>query len=409
MIAPLCTKASCATALYILHLEDSVADQKLALRTLRASGLPCRVVCVDTLQDFAAQLRMQRFDLVLADYYLPGFTAMQAWEVLQQQRCEDDSLAGGLSARKSSGTLADTPFVLLSGAIGEAAAVEAIRQGMADYLLKDNMARLPHVLGRALEVAQARRQREQAMRDLARSERQLAELTEHLQQSIEAERAAIAREIHDDIGGALTAVRFDLAWLERNAPDATYAQHARAALDMLHHAFGASQRIMLDLRPPVLDQGLVAAVQWLAENFERRTGVRTLLHTSRAVIDIDPAIQVVAYRTAQEALTNVSKYAAARNVYIDLSDSEGVLTLEVRDDGQGIAAGARGKPKAFGLRGLAERARTVGGWLDVSSQTGRGTSIIVTIPLTDAASAALQDCDEVSSESAPGLCVAQRS
>lgn len=388
-----------------------MADQKLALRALRSAGLPCRVVCVDTLQDFAAQLRTQRFDLVLADYYLPGFTAMQAWEVLQQQRsCEDDAdcLAGGGCEGSSSGTPAHTPFVLLSGAIGEAAAVEAIRQGMADYLLKDNMARLPHVLGRALEVAQARRQREQAMRDLARSERQLAELTEHLQQSIEAERAAIAREIHDDIGGALTAVRFDLAWLQRNAPDAAHAQHARAALDMLHHAFGASQRIMLNLRPPVLDQGLVAAVQWLAENFERRTGVRTVLHTSRAVMDIPPAIQVVAYRTAQEALTNVSKYAAARHVHIDLSDSEGVLTLEVRDDGQGIAAGARGKPKAFGLRGLAERARTVGGWLDVSSQSGRGTSIIVTIPLTDAASAALQDCDEVQSGDASGLCAAQR-
>lgn len=369
MIAPLGQDSPALRPLQILHLEDSVADQKLAARALKQAGLVCRLVCVDTLEDFLAQLGQGGFDVILADYYLPGFTAMQAWQRVQ-----------GLLA-----PAVQPPFVLLSGAIGEAAAVEAIRQGMADYLLKDNMARLPHVLTRALEVAEARRGREQAMRDLEHSEHQLAELTEHLQQSIEAERAAIAREIHDDIGGALTAVKFDLAWLERNACTPAQAGHARAALEMLQHALGASQRIMFDLRPPVLDQGLVAAVRWLAENFERRTAIATHVHTSRERMDIAPALQVVAYRTAQEALTNVSKYAQARSVSVELSDHEGFLTLEVRDDGVGIPDGARGKPKAFGLRGLAERARTVGGWLDISSQPGRGTSIIVSIPLTQAA------------------------
>jgi signal transduction histidine kinase len=137
---------------------------------------------------------------------------------------------------------------------------------------------------------------------------------------------------------------------------------------------------MMNLRPPVLDQGLVAAVQWLAENFERRTGVPTRVDAP-ASIEVTPEIQVVAYRTAQEALTNVGKYAQASAVHLELSNAEGFLTLEVRDNGCGMAAGPREKPKAFGLRGLAERARTVGGWLDVSSQVGRGTSIIVSIPL----------------------------
>lgn len=218
------------------------------------------------------------------------------------------------------------------------------------------------------------------MRDLERSERQLAELTEHLQQSIEQERAAIAREIHDDIGGSLTSVKFDLAWIDRNATEPQVRNHAQAALEMLQHALGASQRIMMNLRPPVLDQGLVAAVQWLAENFERRTGVPTRVDAP-ASIEVTPEIQVVAYRTAQEALTNVGKYAQASAVHLELSNAEGFLTLEVRDNGCGMAAGQRDKPKAFGLRGLAERARTVGGWLDVSSQVGRGTSIIVSIPL----------------------------
>lgn len=367
MIAPLVPIDPPVKPLLVLHLEDSVADQKLAAATLRRAGLNCHITCADTLTHFTTLLRTQPFDLVLADYYLPGFTAMQAWQAAQ--------------------TLSYCPpFVLLSGAIGEAAAVEAIRLGVADYLLKDDICRLPHVLLRAQEVAEARQAKEQAVRDLERSERQLAELTEHLQQSIEQERAAIAREIHDDIGGSLTSVKFDLSWIHRNATTQGQREHATAALEMLQHALGASQRIMMNLRPPVLDQGLVAAVQWLAENFEHRTSIRVHMECAKEYIQVPQDIQVVAYRTAQEALTNVSKYASASTVHMELSDHEGFLTLEVRDNGQGIAPEQRDKPKAFGLRGLAERARTVGGWLDVSSQIGQGTSIIVSIPLPSATS-----------------------
>ena len=92
-------------------------------------------------------------------------------------------------------------------------------------------------------------------------------------------------------------------------------------------------------------------------------------------------IQLVAYRTAQEALTNISKHAQPGKVDIDLSDKEGVLTLEVADNGRGIAPEMLDKPKAFGLKGLQERARTVGGWLDISSRPGQGTSVILSIPL----------------------------
>ncbi|MFT3813845.1 MAG: histidine kinase [Acidovorax sp.] len=352
--------------LRILHIEDSLADHHLARLALRRGGMACDVQHIDTLQALR-QLDAAGFDLILADYRLPGFTALDAWRhVAQQPR--------------------HPPFVLLSGAIGEAAAVDAMRLGIADYLLKDDMGRLPHVVARAIEVHEARRAREAAAAELAASERRLADLTEHLQRSIEAERAAIAREIHDDIGGALTAVKFDLAWIGRHAQgDAAIAGHAQAAVEMLQHAIGASQRIMMNLRPPVLDQGLVAAVRWLAEGFERRTGIPAQVQASAGAIALPADVQLVAYRTAQEALTNVAKYAQARQVRIDLSDHEGVLTLEVADDGCGLSPEARAKPKAFGLRGLQERARTVDGWLDVSSRPGQGTSVIVSIPLKESA------------------------
>ena len=349
-------------ALRILHIEDSLADHQLARITLQRSGLACELTHIDTLPALHA-CTLHSFDAVLADYRLPGFTAIDVWQHVAAQ-------AG------------HPPCILLSGAIGEAAAVDAMRLGFSDYLLKEDIARLPHVLTRALEVHEARRAREQAVAELDESERRLAELAEHLQSSIEAERAAIAREIHDDIGGALTAVKFDLAWIDRHAPEeGGIRSRTHTALDMLQHALGASQRIMMNLRPPVLDQGLVAAVQWLAKNFERRTGITVQLRSSAARIPMAPDVQLVAYRTAQEALTNVSKHAQATHVRIELSDDENVLTLEVSDDGQGLSSEARAKAKAFGLRGLQERARTVGGWLDVSSRPGQGTSVIVSIPL----------------------------
>lgn len=348
--------------LKILHIEDSAADQALARLSLQRGRLQAELTVVDTLQGVTDALGSQKFDLILADYHLPGFTALDAWELVRALP-------------------EHPPFVLLSGAIGESAAVDVMRVGISDYLLKDQITSLPHVVTRALEVWEAKRARRRAVQELEASEKRLAELTEHLQTSIEQERAGISREIHDDIGGSLTSVKFDLAWIQRNAPEGPLRSHAASALEMLEHALGASQRIMHNLRPPVLDQGLVAAVQWLARNFEQRTGVATTVRTSRESMDLPAALQVVAYRTAQEALTNVSKYAQASRVDIDLSDREGFLTLEVTDNGVGLAEGARDKAQSFGLRGLSERARTVQGWLDVSSQPGRGTSIIVSIPL----------------------------
>lgn len=348
----------------ILHIEDSVADQSLARLSLRQAQLACQITAVDSLQDVRSALESEVFDLILADYHLPGFTALDVWELVRNR---PDA----------------PPFVLLSGAIGESAAVDIMRLGISDYLLKDQISSLPHVIQRAVEVHEARLARRTAARQLAESEKRLADLTEHLHTSIEQERASISREIHDDIGGSLTAVKFDLAWLSRNCPEGSMREHAQSALAMLEHALGASQRIMQNLRPPVLDQGLVAAVQWLAQDFERRTGIPVQLVSSREHMDIAGEQQVVVYRTAQESLTNISKYAQASRVSLDLSDHEGFLTLEVTDNGVGLEVGAREKPQSFGLRGLSERARTVKGWLDVSSQAGRGTSIILTIPLTE--------------------------
>ncbi len=350
----------------ILHLEDSRVDHALVKFALQRSQLANEITLVDSLDDFRRELQQGRHDIVLADYHLPGFSGIDAWEVARELEIE-------------------IPFVILSGAIGETAAVDAMHRGVSDYLLKDSMHRLSHVVQRALEVSETRRAKARADTELAESRQRLAELAEHLQTSIEQERADIAREIHDDIGGALAAVKLDLAWVGRRANDPEMQRHVATAMEMLQHALGASQRIMMNLRPPILDQGLVAAVQWLANSFERRSGLRVNVRRTSERIDVSRDVQLVAYRTAQEALTNIGKHAqGATHVEIDLNDGEGVLTLEVSDNGPGMSSGALRKTKSFGLLGLRERAAKVGGWLDVSSSP-RGTSVILSVPLPRAA------------------------
>ena len=297
---------------------------------------------------------------------LPGFTAIDAWTALLE--CQD-------------GGPPPPPFILLSGAIGESAAVQAIQLGMSDYLAKDDMARLGTVVLRALAAHQTLMAKEQADTELAASEQRLAEFAEHLQSAIEQERAAIAREIHDDIGGSLAAVKFDLAWIARHGDGDDLKAHVQTAIDMLQQAMAASQSIMMNLRPPVLDQGLAAALEWLCSGFEKRTGIEVRLGSPAILGTLARNVELTAYRTAQEALTNVQKYARCQWVRVDVSDTQGVLTLEIADNGCGIAPADLDKPQSFGLRGLRERARTVGGWLDVSAGQRGGTSIILSVPL----------------------------
>ena len=355
----------------ILHLEDSVADHRMVCRSLDRAGLNYSISRVDTLTAFAEMATSESVSVILADYRLPGFTAMDAWFALKDIRTRP-------------------PFILLSGAIGESAAVSAIQLGISDYLHKDDIVQLQRVILRTLEVHSARLASEVAARELARSEKRLSEFAGHLQATIERERASIAREIHDDIGGSLAAAKLDLSWLSRHNENPESQAHILAATETLQHALGASQRIMMNLRPSILDQGLNAAVNWLAVSFEKRTGIKTVLRASSEVLCPSKAVQLAAYRTAQEALTNISKYAKCNLVKIDISDAEDFLTLEVSDNGVGISDLELAKADAFGIRGLHERARAVGGWLDISTRQGVGTSVILSVPLIEAANHSLE-------------------
>ena len=375
MIAPTLHDEAGRRPIHILHLEDSEIDHELVQRALQRSGLDFTMERVETLDEFRRAVEAHAFDAIVADYRLRGFTAIDAWHAMKEHANFP-------------------PFVLLSGAIGESAAVAAIKLGMSDYLQKDDVGKLAHVVRRAIEIQETRLAKDRADAELAISERRLADFTEYLQTTIEQERASIAREIHDDIGGALAAVKLDLAWIGRHLSDPVTLCHVSAATEMLQHALGASQRIMMNLRPAILDQGLVAAVDWLASGFERRTSIRTTLRSTTSGQELSKAVQLAAYRTAQEALTNISKHARCDQVVIDLTDTGNVLTLEISDNSQGFSPSEQSKPKAFGLKGLHERAKSVGGWLDVSTGAGWGTSIILSVPLGETRAASPREAIE---------------
>jgi len=346
--------------LRVLHVEDSELDHQLILAQLRRAGLAMDIQRVDTLNEVRQALG-QEWDAIISDYNLPGFSGLVVLDMVKDARLM-------------------MPFILVSGEIGEDTAVAAMRTGASDYLLKNNLTRLAPALLHAIEANESEQARMEADRELLRSKQRLHELAGHLQTSVEMERAAIAREIHDDVGGSLTALKFDLAWITRHAQDEGVRQRVQSALETVSYAIEASQRIMHNLRPAILEQGLVAAVQWMGARFEKRTGIATAISTTSEQIQLPPGVPLVAYRTAQEALTNVSKHANASKVVIELSVDSGVLTLEVSDNGGGLTPGALAKARSFGIRGLHERAATVGGWVDLSS-SARGTSLILSVPL----------------------------
>lgn len=353
-----------APAVRLLHLEDSEPDHALVLAQLRRAGLDVAAVRVDSRAQFTRALA-DSWDVIVSDYNLPGFSGLEALRLL---------VASGSAV----------PFILVSGEIGEDVAVEAMRHGAADYLLKNNLARLAPAIEHAMAAARTQREKRRADRELKASQERLSQLAQHLQTSVESERHAIAREIHDDVGGSLSALKFELDWIGRRVTQPEVRQRVASALDIVTHAIEASQRIMHNLRPAILEQGLVPALQWMGSRFERRSGVVCIFRTSHDRLALPPGVPLVAYRTAQEALTNISKHAQATRVVMDLSLTGGVLSLEVSDNGKGLSAVDLAKAQSFGIRGLKERALTVGGWVDISSGPG-GTTVILSIPLDQTA------------------------
>ncbi|HVE88571.1 MAG TPA: sensor histidine kinase, partial [Burkholderiaceae bacterium] len=275
---------------------------------------------------------------------------------------------------------ADIPVIVLSGEMSEDLAVATLHAGADDFVLKTRMFRVASALQNSLQASNARREARTAVAALADSEAKLRELTQHLERAKEDERRAIAQEIHDDIGGALTALKFELARLTRALPGNDTRPQLDAMSQLLESAVVASHRIQHSLRPAVLDAGLVAALEWLARGFTERSGIEVDFHANREEFEVAPDRAAALYRVAQEALTNVRKYANAKLVQMQLFALGDEIVLEVADNGYGFDTASLQVTPGFGVRGIVERARGLGGWAELSSSQGRGTTVMFSIP-----------------------------
>ncbi len=349
--------------LRVLMIEDSAPDVELTEYTLREAGLDFSVVAVDRRDLFERELIRQPPDLILADFSLPGFDGREALDLARQR-------------------LPNTPFIFVSGVLGEEVAIELLKRGATDYVLKTHLTRLGPAVHRALREARERRERQQAEEKLRSSHEQLRALTNHLHSVREEERTRIARQVHDELGQALTGLKLDLSWLSGKLRGARGLQRKiKGMTTHIDETINTVRRIATDLRPGVLDSlGLVAAVEWQAGEFQQRTRIPCAVSIDVAETTLDPEFTTVCFRIFQETLTNIIRHAQATQVEVRLTQSDGFLVLTVRDNGRGISERDI-TARAIGLIGMKERAAQVGGEVFFFGLPSHGTTVTLRVPL----------------------------
>ena len=238
--------------------------------------------------------------------------------------------------------------------------------------------------GGPLEIARLSSAFNEMVDRRSESERNLKALSERLLVVQEQERMRVAREIHDDLGQTLTALKMDvIGLLEKTSPAPELAPMIDRIGLTLENAVTAVQRISSELRPSVLDDlGLFAAIEFETQMFEERTGIECELSIPENPPAVEKAAATAIYRMVQEALTNVARHSNAWRVELRVRERSGQLLLEIRDDGRGITDEELSNPSSLGLAGIRERAEILGGTTRFKGVPGRGTIVSILLPLT---------------------------
>jgi PAS domain S-box-containing protein len=237
----------------------------------------------------------------------------------------------------------------------------------------------PCVLGIGFDVTRLK----DAENQIRQSEEDLRDLASNLQNVREEERTAIAREIHDELGQQLTAIKLDVSWLDRKiAGDIVVRERINGVLMMLTEMIHTIRRISTQLRPSILDDlGLIEALKWLVRDFQKRTGIGVEFDCPEGPIKPEPAVTTGIFRIFQETLTNIARHAEATAVAVRLYVEDDRLILTIMDNGKGFDPAAAKKKKTLGLLGMKERALMMKGAYEIDSQPGRGTSLRFSVPL----------------------------
>jgi len=258
--------------------------------------------------------------------------------------------------------------------------------------IRDEQGKATGILAEGKDIT-ARKQVEEKLRTYRL---QLRALATRLQMIREEERAMIAREIHDEMGGGLTGLKMDLSWLLRKMSNADSGKERVALMDKIHtsnvlidHMIHIVRRISADLRPPILDDlGLIAALEWQLSEFTNRTEIPHEFTTTFERVNMEEDTAIAVFRIFQEALTNVVRYSGATKVIVLLREGERSLfgdesfILEIRDNGRGITEEEILNPESLGLLGMKERVLAFGGELSIRGESGGGTVLVLKIPRT---------------------------
>ena len=235
--------------------------------------------------------------------------------------------------------------------------------------------------GIMLNISQSKKEKS----DLEASRRDLAELTAHINTIREDERKKIAREIHDDLGGNLTAIKIGMSSiLDRlKANPEALQEHVASLLFIVDETFNTVHKISGNLRPNILDLGIVDAIEWQTKEFVKHLNIPCKFTCNEAEINVSTDQAMAFFRICQEAMSNIAKYAQATEVSVDLSASEDEVVMTITDNGVGIKSDDRLKTTSFGLRGMQERATVLHGTFRISkpAETKQGTMITVKLPI----------------------------
>ena len=226
-------------------------------------------------------------------------------------------------------------------------------------------------------------ERKRTEEELRQSRRRLRELASYLESAREKERTRIAREIHDELGQALTALKMDMHWLSQRLPkdDQLSIEKAKTISELIDMNVHSVQRISSELRPGLLDNlGLSAAIEWQADEFQNRTGLECEVTSEPDDIVLDQTRSTALFRIFQETLTNIARHANATKVEIMLKEKPAQVELAVCDNGSGIREEEIHSPKSFGLMGIRERVHSMGGVVRIRGAENRGTTVSVQIP-----------------------------
>lgn len=351
----------------ILILEDSEDDILLLAKELKRSLFDFQYKQVDTLDAFHDELLRTSWDIIISDYNLMGFSALDALDVYRK-------------------TNLDIPFIIVSGVMGEESAVEAMRSGAHDYLIKSNLSRLAPAIERELKKAEIRKENKRMEQKIKNYQNQLRVFASELSLTEERERRRIATELHDRIGQTLAMSRIKLKSLKNASFPNVENELLESVIFLIEQTIQDTRTLTFEISPTILyELGFEAAVEWLLEKLPAEYGIKASLLDDNHPKPLGDDVRILLFRAVRELLFNVIKHAHAKNISISISRGVQQIVVEVMDDGVGFdpdSLHSPGRTAGFGLFSITERLGYLGGNISIHSDQA-GTHVTLVAPLKD--------------------------